>query len=377
MTDGPIQAGRTVGSHKSMKFQKAHLVAAAALLLLAPSTFGQVTNVYLPDSNAAGGAAANMIPFSDIFGAAPGSWSHLTIIPASMLAAQGVLPGDKLVDIRFAPCGTGVITMPNVQVVVGHLVSPLPTFSLLNGFADTAVVYDSAASGPLTYPCVANTWCSLGVGGGNLGWDGVSDVGVYTTHSGLSINTTTGWQGSFWRAGALMRHYVNSYQATMALSSILNGLKIGLVFANATTFPAMLTQYGQGSAGWNGIPALVANEFPTFGNQAFGLALTQALPGSMAVLIVSSAPADVQMGVGADVRLLVDLSPSATPLFFPMPVGGFGTAFFGAAIPSWGPGLEGFTVFCQWAVVGDQAAAMTVYGLPLALTDGLAITLGL
>lgn len=359
-----------------MKFQKAQLAAAAALLLLASSASGQVTNVYLPDSNAAGGAAANMIPFSDVFGTVPGAWSHLTVIPASMLAAQGVLAGDKLVDLRFAPSGTGVITMPNVQVVVGHLLAPLPTFSLLNGFADATVVYDSAASGPLTYPCVANTWCSLKVGGGNLAWDGVSDVGVYTTHSGLSISTTTGWQGSFWRASALMRHYANSYQASMALSSILNGLKIGLVFANPTTVPAMLTQYGQGSAGWNGVPAFIANEFPTFGNQAFGLAVTQALPGAVAVLMVSSAPADVQIGVGADARLLVDLSPSSATLFFPMPVGGFGTAFLGASIPNWGPGLEGFTVYCQWAIVGDQSAAMTVYGLPLALTDGLQITLG-
>lgn len=376
MTDGPIQAGRTVGSNNPMKFQKAQLAAAAALVLLASSVHGQVTNVYLPDSNAAGGAAANMIPFSDVFGGVPGSWSHLTVIPASMLAAQGVLPGDKLVDIRFAPCGTGVVTMPNVQVVVGHLVAPLPTFSLLNGFADGTVVYDSAASGPLTYPCTANAWCSLRVGGGNLGWDGVSDVGVYTTHSGLSISSTTGWQGSFWREGALMRHYANAYQAPMALSSILNGLKIGLVFANPATVPAMLTQYGQGSAGFNGIPALIANEFPTFGNQAFGLAVTQALPGAMAVLMVSSAPADLPIGVGADARLLVDLSPSATSLFFPMPVGGFGTAFFGASIPSYGAGLEGFTVYCQWAIVGDPAAGMTIYGLPLALTDGLQIVLG-
>jgi hypothetical protein len=121
---------------------------------------------------------------------------------------------------------------------------------------------------------------------------------------------------------------------------------------------------------------MIANEFPTFGNPAFGLAVTQALPATVAVLLVSSAPADLQIGVGADVRLLVDFSPSSTSLIFPMPVGGFGTAFFGASIPNWGPGLDGFTVYCQWAIVGDSGAAMTTFGLPLALTDGLQITLG-
>jgi hypothetical protein len=32
--------------------------------------------------------------------------------------------------------------------------------------------------------------------------------------------------------------------------------------------------------------------------------------------------------------------------------------------------------FCQWAVLGDPNGAMTVYGLPLAFTNGLRITLG-
>ena len=47
----------------------------------------------------------------------------------------------------------------------------------------------------------------------------MSDVGIYTTHAGLTISSTTGWQGSFWREATLMRHYVNAYQATMALTS--------------------------------------------------------------------------------------------------------------------------------------------------------------
>ena len=59
-----------------------------------------------------------------------------------------------------------------------------------------------------------------------------------------------------------------------------------------------------------------------------------------------------------------------------VPVGGFGTASFAVSIPNFGSGLEGFTVYCQWAIVGDSGAGMTTYGLPLALTDGLRIVLG-
>jgi hypothetical protein len=360
-----------------MKFQKAPLTAAVLLVLFASSAPAQVTDVFLPDANAAGGASANMIPFSDVFGANPGAWSHLTVIPASLLAARGVLPGDQLIDLRFAPCGTGTVVMPSVQVVVGHVVAPLPTFALMNGFADFVTIYDSTFSGPLAYPCVANTWSALGIGGGSFAWNGASDVGVYTTHSGLSIVSTTGWQGSFWREASLMRHYANSYQASMALSSILNGLKTGLVFANPAVVPATLTQYGQGSAGSFGVPAFTTPQSPSFGNPGFGVGVTQATPGSTAVLLASSAATEVQVGTGADVRLLVDLSPAAAPFLVVSPVDSFGNAFFGVGVPHYVPGLDGFTVYCQWAVVGDPNAAMTVYGAPLAFTDGLRITLGI
>jgi hypothetical protein len=360
-----------------MKFKQAQVAAIAVSLLLSGIANGQVTNVFLPDANAAAGTSGNMIPFSDFFGSNPGAWSHLTIIPASMLAAQGVQAGDRMVDIRFAPCGSGTVVMPNVQVIVGHLVSPLPTFSLVNGFADQTLVYDSTFSGPLSYPCVANTWSSLRIGGGNLAWDGQSAIGVYTTHSGLSIQTTTGWQGSFWRSAALMRHYVNSYQATSALSSILDGLKIGLVFGNPSVVPAVLAPYGYGSFGSLGAPMMSAQEFPTFGNAAFGLGVTQAMPGGLAVLMASSSPAALPIGVGADLNLAVDLSPAATTLFVVLPVSASGTAFFGAPVPQYSPGLDGLTVYCQWAVLGDPNAAMTIFGFPAALSEGLRISLGI
>jgi hypothetical protein len=360
-----------------MKLKKLSCAAVALVLFAAPELRAQVTSVYLPDANAGAGVAANMIPFSSVFGPVPGAWTHLTIIPASVLASHGVLPGDRLLDIQFAPCGSGTITMPSVQVLAGHLVSPIPTFSLANAFADQSLVYDSSASGPHSFSCVANAWSSLGVGGGNFAWDGVRDVGIYTSHAGLTINSTSGWQGSFWRDSALMRHYVNAYQATMALTSALSGLKIGLVFANPFSAPASLVPYGQPAAGGPGFPSFVATEMPTFGNPWFGVGVVNALPGAIAVLIASSGAADVPIGAGVDVRLAVDLSFAAASFMVAMPVNGFGIAYFPAPVPQYFPGLAGLTVFCQGAIVGDPNAPMTLYGIPLALTSGLAITPGL
>jgi hypothetical protein len=362
-----------------MQFQKARRVVAAVALVAvsAASANGQVTSVYLPDANAGSGVVGNMIPFSSVFGAPVGAWSHLTIVPAAMLSARGVQPGHKLVDIQFAACGSGTVQIPNLQIEVGHLQSPLPTFSLADGFVDSTLVYDSAASGPLAYPCVANAWCSMGVGGGNLAWNGVSDVGIYTTHAGLTISSTTGWQGSFWRASALMRHYVNAYQAQTALTSALNALKIGLIFADPATLPASLAEYGQGAPGSLGVPAFGAPQAPAFGNSAFAIGLTQALPGSLAVLMISALQADAQIGVGADARLLVDLSPEGAWFLFPLDVGVAGTALFSAPLPNYAQGLAGLTLFCQWAVLGDPNGQPTVFGLPIALTHGLAVTLGI
>jgi hypothetical protein len=359
-----------------MKFQNARSVLGGLLLLCAVPAPAQITTVHLPDSNAGSGAACNMIPFSSVFGTPAGSWTHLTVVPAAMLASQGVQPGHKLVDIRFAPCGSGTVQIPSVQVVVGHLVSPLPTFSLLNGFADQTPVYDSATRGALGFACVANTWCSLGVGGGGFAWDGLSDVGIYTSHAGLTISSTTGWQGSFWRAAALMRHYVNSYQASMALTSSLSALKMALTFADPLAMPATATAYGQGTPGSAGVPIFDAPEAPSFGNFAFGLGVAQAWPGGVAVLMLSSAPADAPIGLASDVRVLVDLSPASASLLVPLPVGPAGTASLSLPLPTFDPGLAGFSVWCQWAVLGDPSGQPTVLNLPLALTAGLGLTLG-
>jgi hypothetical protein len=364
-----------------MKFHKTRRVLSfvvALVAFLSGSAIGQVTDVHLPDGNAGTGLTCNMIPFSSVFGAPVGAWTHLQIIPASMLQAGGVQPGQRLVDIRFAPCGSGTVQMQNVQVFVGHLQAPLPTFSLLDGFVDPTPVYDSAVSGPLAFNCVANTWSSLGIGGGNLAWNGTSDVGIFTTHVGLSISSTTGWQGSFWRDATMMRHYRNAFQATMALTSALSGLKIALTFADPTALPPSMTPYGQATAGSSGTPLFFAPEAPSLGNSAFVLGVVQARPGALGALLISSAPADLAIGVGSDVRLLADLSPAAGYMIVPVAIGGSGSAFFPAPLPHFAPGLAGLAVYCQWAIIGDPNGQPTIYGIriPLAFTGGLAVTLG-
>jgi hypothetical protein len=92
--------------------------------------------------------------------------------------------------------------------------------------------------------------------------------------------------------------------------------------------------------------------------------------------MISSAPTDLPIGVAFDVRLLVDVSPAAVSYLVPIPVGVLGSAYFPAPLPQFDPAIAGFTVFCQWAILGDPGAQLTVLGLPLAFTDGLIVTLG-
>ena len=40
------------------------------------------------------------------------------------------------------------------------------------------------------------------------------------------------------------------------------------------------------------------------------------------------------------------------------------------------PAIAGLRVYCQWVVIGDPNGRPTVVGVPLALTDGVAVTIG-
>ncbi len=137
-------------------------------------------SAYVPD-NAPALGVCNSIPFG-----VTSQITYLARIPASSL---GGVAGRHLLDVAFAPCGTGTWSSASVIVGVGHVPTPQPcpfTFPSSGGtsigsFADFTVVWDSSVRGPLTWNAVQDTWSPLGLGGTGFLWDGVRDIGFFLT----------------------------------------------------------------------------------------------------------------------------------------------------------------------------------------------------
>ncbi len=348
----------------------------SAFLILAASSLAQTTDVFIPDASSSSGVVGNVIPFSPSFGATPGSMTHLVIIPAARLQLAGVHAGDHLVDIKLAPIGTGVAQAPVFRMIVGHVQDPYSSMGFLDSFLDFDILYDTLMAGPFRWHATADAWSSLGVGGGGFAWDGVHDVGLYTTHAGMTVSSTTGWTGACWRESTLFRKWSSGYETITATNLLQNGLKMGLRFADSATASASVGWYGQGTSGLLGIPQMLIPQAPTFGNPSFSVGLANAWPGSLAMLVVSSRAGNQPIGLYADVRLLVDVSSTATVFIEPRPVSASGSVYLTVPVPSWDPNLLGLPIHAQWIVAGDPGAPATIYGVSLALSSGVTLTPG-
>ncbi|HYC78386.1 MAG TPA: hypothetical protein VEI02_12235 [Planctomycetota bacterium] len=348
---------------------------ALALAVAAPAP-AQIVDAFLPDADATTGVAANSIPFNPNFGAQPGAFTQLAVVSAAQLAARGVPAGAQLVDVKLAPCGSGTLAMTQFRARVGHLPSPTPSPMIDGVMTSTASLYDSDASGPFTWTVVGGGWNSLGLGGGGFVWDGASDVGVYTSHSGLSVTAPSGWPGTFWRSGTAMRLYAAGFAAPQAEVYSASALKMALVFASGPAVFASATPYGAGTPGISGTPQTYTGGAPSFSNANFGVGVSAAAPGALAFLAWSSAAADVQVGApGYDVRLLVDLGGGATWGLFPALVDAQGSAAVPLPLGPFDPAALGARFFVQWFVL-DPAGRPSAYGASLASTEGLELKVG-
>jgi hypothetical protein len=350
---------------------------AASLALLAAFARGQVVDAFVPDASPAAGTAANSIPFNPSFGALPGSFTQMLVVPAAFLTAAGAVPGAQLFDVALAPAGTGTLTFPQFELRVGHVPTPYPAPQMLGAMTDAATLYDTDASGPFFWSVVGNQWNSFGAGGGGFVWNGVDAVGVYTTHAGLILNSA-GWPGTFWRGGAQTRLYAPGYEAATASVMSASALKVRLSFAVGPDAFAYAATYGQGTAGAAGAPFVFTVGEPQFGNASFGVILSNAYPGSTAVLAWSAAPAAFPIGAaGAAVRLNVDLSGLVPFGFFESPVDSSGLAGLNLPIAAYDPNMAGAHFYAQWFVVGDPQGQPTIFGVPVAATAGLDLRIGL
>lgn len=125
-----------------------------------------------------------------------------------------------------------------------------------------------------------------------------------------------------------------------------------------------------GCAGTGGLVPSCSVGIATPGNQAFAVGLSSALPGSLAALGVSLAPAAVS-GCG----LAIEVSPSQ--LILPMgsvgvmPTSASGDASMALPLPP-PPALSGMTFYAQWGVL-DPQGSFSALGLALALSDSRTI----
>lgn len=164
-----------------------------ALVALAAAVPAQTTTVYFPDNVTAG--ASNAFPWNTQgTPVAPNTgYTTVQIYPASVLAAQGALPGQKLSGLAFIPVtGAGSMIQPNCRVYVGHAAATTGPTLWINNMVAPETIWDTSVDGPLSVPgWAANVWAPIPFRPvTNFFWNGVSDIVLMVSHAG-------GWTGSY------------------------------------------------------------------------------------------------------------------------------------------------------------------------------------
>lgn len=341
--------------------------------LATSAVLAQSATTGFPDLNPSGGAGCNAIPFSTYFGAMPGSWTELTVLPAAMLQAKGVPAGSSPTSLAFAPCGSGVLHFPQIRIIVGHLSSTSSPASFSSVFADTTSIMDNAMSGPIDWNCTGSAWSPLWTGATSFVWDGTRSVGVLISVAGTTCSTTTAWTGTFMRENTLSRSYASGFGAFAPTTSSINALKSRWTWSTPPMAGSVLA-YGNGVSGLNGTPTLDAIGQPLIGNPTFAVHLASAYAGVPSVLAISHTPGYVEIGVpGSSFPLLVDPTPGMWLGALPSVVSASGHSIWSLPIPT-SSALVGAS-FALQAIVFDPSGVPTVVG-PATASPGLLVTVG-
>ncbi len=341
--------------------------------LLTCSLVAQSVTTGFPDLNPAGSAGSNAIPFSTYFGATPGSWTELTVLPVAELQSKGLSVGASPTSIAFAASGTGTLNFPQIRVTIGHLNASPMISGFAGALAGGSSLINNLTTGSVSWNCVANTWSPLWSGTTPFAWDGVRDVGVLVTVSGTTCATTTGWNGTFRRESVLQRMYASGWNAFSPTNSAINALKSRWTWTVPAT-PGAVLSYGYGVGGSTGTPLIETVGQPLTGNTAFALHVSSAYIGAPAVLAMSNAPTYMDIGVqGLTFPLLVDPTPGTWLGVVPGVVDGSGAVEWNLPIPAWSS-LVGASVALQ-AIVFDPSGVPTAVG-PATATGGMLVTIG-
>ena len=218
------------------------------LLLVVSGSLAAQVSIFVPGSDPSAGPC-NSLPF----GTAIGIWleqSYVVRIPAASLDPAN----PSLLDVAFAPCGSGTWSAPTIQIGVGHLPASLPAnlsfpvIGVTNGsFLDVTWIWDSSLQGPFGFAGTQDTWSPLGLaglGGTGFTWNGLDDIGLHITYLNSSSSVT--WDGRTHTGGGVLpdRWFANgpgAYQSPTSANSDTHGLRVRLSCVPPGSGPLTLT----------------------------------------------------------------------------------------------------------------------------------------
>ena len=184
---------------------------------------------------------------------------------------------------------------------------------------------------------------------------------------GTTANTrkATSFGGAGYGAVKIENFFSTGTRTFFSANEGINGLE-PWVYDTATAGLAFVLPYGTACTGTPGLPEIGANGLPTIDNAAFEVAVSNALPLSLAVPAGAVGPNNINLGGGC--RLWLDFPYVLLPAAF---VDATGNAVSPLPIPN-NPNLVGYNLFFQWAVLDPAGPFLGDF----ALSGGLQVQLG-
>lgn len=265
----------------------------AIVIALSFSITAQTVDAYI-DANTPGSGATTTIPFGSgalIINQTTGA-TMVQRIPASYLAAAGLIPGATLEDLALAPSATGLLICNQLHAIIGHAVSPWSTTQFLGNIGLSATIYDSAVSGTKSWSVTGSTWNNLNSQPIGFSWDGVSDLALYISADNVVSTSITPigpispiGSNTFRHAGGVsMRNHSLGFNANSPTASDNKGLKLRMTFTNTTNSPPGTVSFTPAAAVASpGNPLVITFNAPARGGDLY-IPYIACLPGATPIV---------------------------------------------------------------------------------------------
>ena len=149
------------------------------------------------DTSSPSGGIPNYFPFGSSLG---NNWRYQISVPASSLPGIPV----RFTEVAFAPAATGVFSVKDFQLRMGHASSVVLSSVFASNYATPPVNLIDVQNGNYTFTSTANQWTPLGVQNG-FDHDGASPLLIEVRYRGFgtmnqstpSINSNTSTTSSY------------------------------------------------------------------------------------------------------------------------------------------------------------------------------------